>query len=103
MNENIENNEIKNDFDAFKERIKNVEFLVDFLDYENIAHQRRLYLNFEELMDNACLLRKLRKEVGEERYEEIRDSYLRHEKPHVMKKQRELLRSRILNLGLQWH
>jgi sulfur relay (sulfurtransferase) DsrC/TusE family protein len=82
-------NEIKaeDDVNALKDKITELEGLVEFTNFENIGFQRRLYLNFETLIDCSELLKKMKKELGEKRFKKIHDFYLKNEKAQVMARQ----------------
>ena len=78
------------DINALKEKIAELESLVEFTNYENIGFQRRLYLNFEMLVDCGQILKKAKKELGAKRFKEIHDSYMQNEKAQIMAKQSEI-------------
>ena len=64
----------------------------ELLESEIAAIQRLLWSNFEELIDNASLLRKAKLELGEERYKLMYDLYFNHERTEIfeMHKQKAL-------------
>jgi sulfur relay (sulfurtransferase) DsrC/TusE family protein len=88
-------NEIKAEdgINELKDKIAELEGLVEFTNYENIAYQRRIYLNFELLLDCSELLKKMKKEIGKRRFKEIHDLYLRTEKAQVMARQSEIAKT----------
>ena len=83
-------NKQSDDIVALKDKITELEGLVEFTNYENIGFQRRLYLNFELLLDCGQILKKVKKELGEKRFKEIHDDYMKNEKAQVMAKQKKI-------------
>ena len=88
-NKNTQSDDIK----ALREKIKELEGLVEFTNYENIGYQRRLYLNFELLLDCLELLKKMKKEIGKIRFREIHDNYIKNAKAQVMARQSEVAKT----------
>ena len=88
-NKNTQSDDIK----ALREKIKELEGLVEFTNYENIGYQRRLYLNFELLLDCSELLKKMKKEIGKIRFREIHDIYIQNAKAQVMARQSEVAKT----------
>ena len=61
----------------------------ELLESEIAAIQRLLWSNFEELIDNASLLRKVKLEVGEERYKQLYDEYIEHERTAILEEHKQ--------------
>ncbi|MFC1577612.1 hypothetical protein ACFL36_01240 [Thermodesulfobacteriota bacterium] len=93
MNEKINVTENTTEIDALKEKITELEGLVEFTNYENIGFQRRLYLNFETLIDCSELLKKMKKEIGKRRFNEIHDDYIKNQKSKIMARQAEIAKT----------
>ena len=92
MNKEHENMQ-DDDVNALKEKITELEGLVEFTNYENIGYQRRIYLNFELLIDCSEILKKVKKELGAKRFKEIHDDYMKNEKAQVMARQAEIAKT----------
>ena len=92
MKEDPENT-YDDDVNALKEKITQLEGLIEFTNYENIGYQRRLYLNFETLIDCSEILKKAKKELGGKRFKEIHDDYMLNEKAQVMARQTEIAKT----------
>ena len=92
MKENPENTN-DDDVSALKEKITELEGLVEFTNFENIGYQRRIYLTFEMLIDCGQILKKVKKELGKKRFKEIHDDYIKNEKALVMARQSEIAKT----------
>lgn len=60
---------------------------------EIAAYQRRLFIQWEDLIDTAHVLQKIRDEIGADRLNEIYDNYVKNEKADAIQHQRELART----------
>jgi hypothetical protein len=85
-----ENNSSNNaSFDSLIERIEDLEHENDLLNSEIAAFQRLIWSNFEELIDNASLLRKAKSELGEERFKKIYADYIKNEKSAIFEEHKQ--------------
>ena len=70
-------------------KVWNLERENELLESEISALQRLIWSNFEELIDNAYLLRKAKLELGQERYQQLFDHYFKHERTTILEKHKE--------------
>jgi len=82
----VENEKIDDDVLNLTEKIRNLVRENKLLESEISALQRLIWSNFEELIDNAYLLRKAKLELGQKRYQQLYDHYFKHERKSILKK-----------------
>ena len=70
-------------------KVWNLEHENELLESEISALQRLMWSNFEELIDNANLLRKAKLELGEERYEQLHKDYFQNERKAILEKHKQ--------------
>jgi DNA gyrase/topoisomerase IV subunit A len=77
-------NKAEDDINALNDKITELQGEQDLLESEIACLQRLIWSNFEELIDNAYLLRKAKSELGEERYQKLYEDYMRNERPALL-------------------
>ena len=70
-------------------KVWNLEREKKLLESEISALQRLIWSNFEELIDNAYLLRKAKLGLGEERYQQLYEDYFRNMRTAILEKHKE--------------
>ena len=70
-------------------KILNLERENELLESEISALQRLIWSNFEELIDNAYLLRIAKAELGQERYQQLYDHNVRNDRTAILENHKE--------------
>ena len=71
-------------------KIWNLEDQVKNQENEIMAYQRRLFKQFEDLVDIANVIRKVEEILGKDRLQNIYLDYLKNQKAEAIKRQREI-------------
>jgi hypothetical protein len=66
---------------------------IDNLDEEIHSYRRRLYINYENLIDLAHIMKKIMAEFGEDNILRIVDDYMDNERHDALRKERQLAKS----------
>ena len=90
MNEKINENILDDDILNLTAKVWKLEDQVKKRENEIMAYQRRLWKQYNDLIDVAGVIRKVEEILGKDRVQQIYLDYLETEKAEAMKRQREI-------------